>query len=176
MSGCCRAAFPYGVTGRRELVAVAVAQIYCDPVVRDRFIDAALEIAIAHIEKIIALKDDARRYPSAVKPRGFGGKRPRRKAGQAWVTNIQAMSSITLNQNALAVWRLQSILESYPPFPLSDVHSIAPAHPANVRYWVSITLMRTSGDQMTPGAALLSMPRRFCASAGISGMRNSKGA
>jgi hypothetical protein len=35
------------------------------------------------------------------------------------------------------------------PFPLSDIQSIVPAHPANVRYWVLITLMRTSGDQMS---------------------------
>jgi hypothetical protein len=67
MSSCCRAASSYGVTRRRELVAVAVAQIYCDPVVRHGSIDAALEIAIAHIEKIIALKDAARRYPKAHK-------------------------------------------------------------------------------------------------------------
>jgi hypothetical protein len=65
LSGCFRAPSPYGVTRRRELVAVAVAQIYYDPVVRDRFIDAALEIAIAHFEKMIALKDAARRYPIA---------------------------------------------------------------------------------------------------------------
>ena len=65
LRGCFRAPSSYGVTRRRELVAVAVAQIYYDPVVRDRFIDAALEIAIAHFEKMIALKDAARRYPIA---------------------------------------------------------------------------------------------------------------
>ena len=54
---------PCGITSCRELISVAVAQIDCDPVVRDRLVDPALEIAIAYIEKIIALKHAARRYP-----------------------------------------------------------------------------------------------------------------
>jgi hypothetical protein len=45
------------------LVAVAVAQIDRDPVVRDRLVYPALEIAVAYIEIIIALKRAARRYP-----------------------------------------------------------------------------------------------------------------
>lgn len=54
---------PCGITSCRELISAAVAQIDCDPVVRDRLVDPALEITIAYIEKIIALKHAARRYP-----------------------------------------------------------------------------------------------------------------
>ena len=54
---------PCGITRCRELISVAVSQIDCDPVVRNRLVDSSLEIAIAYIEKIIALKHTARRYP-----------------------------------------------------------------------------------------------------------------
>ena len=54
---------PHGITRCRELIAVAVAQIDRDPVVRDRLVDPALKIAVAYLEKIIALKYAARRYP-----------------------------------------------------------------------------------------------------------------
>jgi hypothetical protein len=47
------------------LIAVAVAPINRNPVVRDRLVDPALEIAVAYVEKIIALKYAARRYPVA---------------------------------------------------------------------------------------------------------------
>jgi hypothetical protein len=43
------------------LIAVAVSQIDGNPVVSDRLVNPALEIA--HIEKIIALKNAARWYP-----------------------------------------------------------------------------------------------------------------
>ena len=56
---------PCGITRCRELIAVAVVGINRDPVVRDRFVDPALEVAIAYVEKIIALKGAARRYPVA---------------------------------------------------------------------------------------------------------------
>jgi hypothetical protein len=56
---------PHSITRCRELIAVAVAQIDRDPVVRDRLVDPALEIAVAYVEKIIALKYAARRYPVA---------------------------------------------------------------------------------------------------------------
>jgi hypothetical protein len=52
-----------GITRCRELIAVAVARIDRDPVVRDRLVDPALEIAVTYIEKIIALKRTVRRYP-----------------------------------------------------------------------------------------------------------------
>jgi hypothetical protein len=54
---------PHGITRCGELIAVAVAQIDRDPVVRDRLVELALEIAVAYVEKIIALKYAARRYP-----------------------------------------------------------------------------------------------------------------
>ena len=54
---------PCEITRCRELISVAVAQIDRDPVVRNRLVDSSLEIAIAYIEKIIALKHAARRYP-----------------------------------------------------------------------------------------------------------------
>jgi len=53
---------PCIITRRRELISVAVTQIDRDPVVRDRLVDSALEIAIAYSDKIIALKHAARRY------------------------------------------------------------------------------------------------------------------
>jgi hypothetical protein len=48
---------PCGVTRCGELIAVAVSQIDGDPVVSHRPVNPALEITIAHIEKIIALKN-----------------------------------------------------------------------------------------------------------------------
>jgi hypothetical protein len=57
----------YGVSRCRELIAVAVAQIDRDPVVCDCLVDPALEIAVANVEKIIALKRAAHRYPMAHK-------------------------------------------------------------------------------------------------------------
>ena len=56
---------PHGITRCRELIAVAVAQIDCDPVIRDCLVHPALEIAVADVEKIIAQKQAARRYPVA---------------------------------------------------------------------------------------------------------------
>ena len=53
---------PQGITSCRELIAVAVAPIDRDPIVRDSPIDPALEIAVTYIEKIIALKRAVRRY------------------------------------------------------------------------------------------------------------------
>lgn len=54
---------PCGITRCGELISVAVARVDCYPVVRDRLVESALEIAIAYIEKIIALKHAACRYP-----------------------------------------------------------------------------------------------------------------
>src|SRR5262245_57322087 len=56
---------PHGITLCGELVAVAVAQIDRDPVVRDRLVEPALKIAVAYVEKIITLKYAARLYPVA---------------------------------------------------------------------------------------------------------------
>ena len=53
---------PQGITSWRELIAVAVAQIDHNPIVRDSLVDPALEIAVTYIEKIIALKRAVRRY------------------------------------------------------------------------------------------------------------------
>jgi hypothetical protein len=53
----------YGVTSCRELIAVAVAQIDRDPIVCDRLIHPALEIAVANVKKIIALKRATHNYP-----------------------------------------------------------------------------------------------------------------
>ena len=47
----------------RELIVVAVSRIDCDPIVGDRFVDPALEIAVAHFKKIIALKRAGRGNP-----------------------------------------------------------------------------------------------------------------
>ena len=72
-----------------ELITVAVAQIDRDPIVCNRPVNPALEIAIAHIKKIIALKRATRRYLVArenvkdlaanfvigksIRPKGAGG-------------------------------------------------------------------------------------------------------
>ena len=56
---------PHGITSCRKLIAVAVVPIDRDPIVRDSLVDPALEIAVTYIEKIIALKRAARRYPMA---------------------------------------------------------------------------------------------------------------
>ena len=56
---------PQGIPSCRELIAVAVAPIDRDPIVRDSLVDPPLEIAVTYIEKIIALKRVARRYPMA---------------------------------------------------------------------------------------------------------------
>jgi hypothetical protein len=45
------------------LIAVAVSQIDGDPIVSDRLVDTALEIAVAHFKKIIALQRAGRRNP-----------------------------------------------------------------------------------------------------------------
>jgi hypothetical protein len=52
---------PDGVSRCRELIAVAVSQIDGDPIVGDRLVDPALEITVAHFEKIIALQRSGRR-------------------------------------------------------------------------------------------------------------------
>jgi hypothetical protein len=49
------------------MIAVAVAPIDRDPVECDRLVDPALEITVANVEKIIALKRAAHRYPMAHK-------------------------------------------------------------------------------------------------------------
>jgi hypothetical protein len=54
---------PHSIARFRELIAVAVSQIDGDPVVGDRLVDPALEIAVAHFKKIIALQRAARRNP-----------------------------------------------------------------------------------------------------------------
>jgi hypothetical protein len=56
---------PHGIASCRELIAVTVVPIDRDPIVRDSPVDPALEIAVTYIEKIIALKRAARRYPMA---------------------------------------------------------------------------------------------------------------
>src|SRR5262245_5154892 len=56
---------PRGITRCRELIAVAIAQIDRDPVVRDRLVEPALKIAVAYVEKIITLKYATHRYPVA---------------------------------------------------------------------------------------------------------------
>jgi hypothetical protein len=43
------------------LVAVAISQIDDNPIVGDRLVDSALEITVAHFEKIIALQRPGRR-------------------------------------------------------------------------------------------------------------------
>src|SRR5690242_18358719 len=45
----------------RELIAVAVSQIDGDPIVGDRLVDSALEITVAHFNKIISLQGAGRR-------------------------------------------------------------------------------------------------------------------
>jgi hypothetical protein len=45
------------------LIAVAVSQIDCDPIVGDRLVDPALEITVAHFKKIVALQRSGRRNP-----------------------------------------------------------------------------------------------------------------
>jgi hypothetical protein len=50
-----------------KLIAVAVTQIDGDPIVSHRPVDPALEITVAHLEKIIALQHAGRRYPIAHK-------------------------------------------------------------------------------------------------------------
>ena len=52
-----------GISRCRKLIAVAVSQIDGDPIVRDRLVDPALEITVAHIEEIVTLQCAGRRYP-----------------------------------------------------------------------------------------------------------------
>ena len=54
---------PDSVSRCRELIPVAVSQIDGDPIVGDRLVDPALEITVAHLEKIIALQHAGRRNP-----------------------------------------------------------------------------------------------------------------
>ena len=54
---------PDSVSRCRELIAVAVSQIDCDPIVGDRLVDPALEITVAHFKKIVALQRSGRRNP-----------------------------------------------------------------------------------------------------------------
>ena len=56
---------PDSVSRCRELIAVAVSQIDGDPIVGDRLVDPALEIAVAHFKKIIALQRSGCRNPMA---------------------------------------------------------------------------------------------------------------
>ena len=57
----------HGITLCGEVIAVTITLIDRDPVVCYRLIDPALEIAVAYLVKIIALKDAVRRYPVAYK-------------------------------------------------------------------------------------------------------------
>jgi hypothetical protein len=57
----------HGITLGREVIAITVALIDRDPVVCYSLIDPALEIAVAYIVKIIALKYAVRWYPVAYK-------------------------------------------------------------------------------------------------------------
>src|SRR5450759_918142 len=52
---------PGAMAGGRELIAVAVAPVDGDPVVRHRFVESALKIPVAHGEKIIARQHAAYR-------------------------------------------------------------------------------------------------------------------
>ena len=52
---------PDSISGCCKLVAVAISQIDDDPIVGDRLVDSALEITVAHFEKIIALQRPGRR-------------------------------------------------------------------------------------------------------------------
>jgi hypothetical protein len=54
---------PDSVSRWRELIAVAVSQIYGNPIVGDRLVDPALEITVTHFKKIIALQRAGRRNP-----------------------------------------------------------------------------------------------------------------
>ena len=54
---------PESIARCRELIAVAVSQIDGDPIVGDCLVDPALEITVAHLEKIIALQRAGRRNP-----------------------------------------------------------------------------------------------------------------
>ena len=56
---------PDSISRCRELIAVAVSQIDGDPIVGDRLVDPALEIAVAHFKKIIALQRAGCRNPMA---------------------------------------------------------------------------------------------------------------
>jgi hypothetical protein len=95
-------------------IAVTVAQIHRDPVVRDCLVESALKIAVAYVEKIIALKYAARRYPVA------------HENAEDLATNFiigrsvkhghlrSRDASVTLSHSALAVRRHPCNLESYP--------------------------------------------------------------
>jgi hypothetical protein len=93
---------PHGITLFRELIAVAVAQIDRDPVVRDRLVELALEIAVAYVEKIIALKYAARRYPKTPRIWRLTSSSESRSSMGACV---REMRSVAVSHNALAVWR-----------------------------------------------------------------------
>jgi hypothetical protein len=54
---------PDSISRCRELIAVAISQIDCDPIVGDCLVDPALEITVAHFKKIIALQRACRRNP-----------------------------------------------------------------------------------------------------------------
>jgi hypothetical protein len=105
-----------GVSRCRELIAVAVAQIDRDPVVCDCLVDPALEIAVANVEKIIALKRAAHHYPMAHKnaeylaANFFVGEAVRHGA------SVREMRLYVLYQIAPAVRWPRPILESYPPY------------------------------------------------------------
>ncbi len=106
----------HGIARSRELIAVTVAQIHRDPVVRDCLVESALKIAVAYVEKIIALKYAGRRYPVA------------HENAEDLATNFiigrsvkhghlrSRDASVTLSHSALAVRRHPCNLESYPRF------------------------------------------------------------
>jgi hypothetical protein len=103
---------PHGITRCGELIAVAVAQIDRDPVVRDRLVELALEIAVAYVEKIIALKYAARRYPKTPRIWRLTSSSESRSSMGACV---REMRSVTVSHNALAVGPLHS--RKLSPFP-----------------------------------------------------------
>jgi hypothetical protein len=85
-----------------------------DPVVHDRFVEPALKIGVAYVEKLIALKYAARRYPVAHEngedlAADFIG----RSSMDACVRETLSVAS---SHNALAVRRHPCNLESYPRF------------------------------------------------------------
>ena len=107
---------PHGITRCGELIAVAVAQIDRDPVVRDRLVELALEIAVAYVEKIIALKYAARRYPKTPRIWRLTSSSESRSSMGACV---REMRSVTVSHNALAVWRPPAFSKVI-PFSVSD--------------------------------------------------------
>ena len=92
-----------GIALCREVIAVAVAQIDRNPVVCYRLVDPALEIAVAHVIKIITLKHAARRYPVAYKNAENLAADLIIGRSVEHVARLRSRHSITLGNSALAV-------------------------------------------------------------------------